>query len=452
MLHYTFPLDGEYEIQVRLTRDRNEQVEGLREPHELELLLDGERVQAVHRGAAARRAKTTSAVDAGPERCASLVTAGPHELGATFLKKPSALLETERQPYQAHFNMHRHPRLHAGRLLGLDHRSVRRRTVRATRRAAAHLCLPARQQPSEEEACAKQILATLMRRAYRRPVTDADLAGPLEVLPASARASGGFEAGIEMGLRAVLVSPEFLFRVERDPPASRRAPPIASATWNWPRGCRSSSGAAFPTTNCSTWPIAASCSTPAVLEQQVRRMLADPRSRALVTNFAAQWLYLRNLDSITPDMRLFPDFDDNLRQAFRQETELFFESIVREDRSVLDLLRADYTFVNERLAKHYGIPNVYGSRFRRVDARRRTAQRGGLLRQGSILTVTSYATRTSPVIRGKWILANLLGMPPPPPPPNVPALKDKHGSASSLDARADGASIAPIRPAPVATS
>jgi hypothetical protein len=152
-------------------------------------------------------------------------------------------------------------------------------------------------------------------------------------------------------------------------------------------------------------------------------MLIDSRSRALVDNFAAQWLHLRNLDAITPDMRLFPDFDDNLRKAFREETELFVDSILREDRSVLDLVRADYTFVNERLAKHYGIPNVYGTRFRRISVGADT-WRGGLLRQGSILTVTSYATRTSPVLRGKWILDNILGVPPPPPPPNVPALKD----------------------------
>jgi hypothetical protein len=169
--------------------------------------------------------------------------------------------------------------------------------------------------------------------------------------------------------------------------------------------------------------IAGRLHEPAVLEAQVRRMLADDRSKALVNNFASQWLHLRNLDATTPDMRLFPDFDDNLRQAFRKETELFFESILREDRSVLDLLRADYTFLNERLAKHYGIPRVYGSRFRRV-ALDRTSWRGGLLRHGSILTVTSYATRTSPVVRGKWILDTLLGVPPPPPLPDVPALKD----------------------------
>jgi hypothetical protein len=162
---------------------------------------------------------------------------------------------------------------------------------------------------------------------------------------------------------------------------------------------------------------------PAGLEQQVRRMLADPKSESLVSNFADQWLHLRNLDSITPDLRLFPDFDDNLRQAFRRETELFFASLMREDRSILDLLKANHTFLNERLAKHYGLPHIYGSHFRRI-ALEEGSQRGGLLRQGSVLTVTSYATRTSPVIRGKWILENLLGAPPPPPPANVPALKD----------------------------
>ena len=190
---------------------------------------------------------------------------------------------------------------------------------------------------------------------------------------------------------------------------------------------------------------------PAVLERQVTRMLADPRSQNLVTNFASQWLHLRNLDSITPDMRLFPDFDDNLRQAFRQETELLVDSVIRENRSVLDLLRANYTFVNERLAKHYGIPNVYGSRFRRITFGE-DAQRGGLLRQGSILLVTSYPTRTSPVIRGKWILDNVLGVPPPPPPrERAGARRREDGRSGTRRSASAWPSIGRIRRARAAT-
>jgi hypothetical protein len=261
-----------------------------------------------------------------------------------------------------------------------------------------------------------------MRRAYRRPVSAADLQAPM-ALYRKARAGADFDAGIEMALSRVLVSPEFLFRVETDPAGLApntpyRVSDLALATrlsfFLW---------SSIPDDELLDTAVAGTLHQPLVLERQVRRMLADSRSRALVTNFAEQWLHLRNLDAITPDMRLFPDFDDNLRQAFREETELFVDSVLREDRSALDLLKANYTFLNERLAKHYGIPNVYGDRFRRMDVTDGT-WRGGLLRQGSILTVTSYATRTSPVIRGKWVLDNILGVPPPAPPPNVPALKD----------------------------
>src|SRR6266436_240831 len=225
------------------------------------------------------------------------------------------------------------------------------------------VCRPARL--GEEEGCAKQILTTLMRRAYRRPVTAADLEVPLKFYK-EARTDGGFEDGIEMALRAVLVSPEFLFRVEQDPAG------VAANTAYRISDLELASRLSFflwssiPDDELLDAAVQGKLHTPAGLEQQVRRMLADDRSRALVTNFADQWLYLRNLASMTPDMRVFPDFDDNLRQAFRQETELFFESVIREDRNVLDLLRPDYTFLNERLAKHYGFPNVYGSRFRRV--------------------------------------------------------------------------------------
>jgi hypothetical protein len=267
-----------------------------------------------------------------------------------------------------------------------------------------------------------------MHRAYRRPVTSSDLQKPMEFYR-KAKAEDGFDAGIEAALSAVLVSPEFLFRIEQDPAgiASKSAYRLSDlelasrlSFFLW---------SSIPDDELLATAERGDLHKPKVLEKQVRRMLADSRAQNLVRNFAEQWLHLRNLESITPDLRLFPDFDDNLRQAFRHETERHFETALREDRSVLELLKADYTFLNERLAKHYGIPNVYGSRFRRV-ALDKDSERGGLLRQGSVLTVTSYATRTSPVIRGKWVLENLVGAPPPPPLPDVPALKDNTVSAN----------------------
>ena len=274
---------------------------------------------------------------------------------------------------------------------------------------------------ANEGRCARTILTTLARRAYRRPVTDADVE-PLLAFFGEGRKTGGFDVGVEWALKRLLVGPEFLLRVESDPPdarpnTSRRISDLELASrlsfflWN-----------SIPDDELVALAARKQLGTPATLTRQIRRMMADSRFGAFVENFGGQWLYLRNLAAVVPVQQSFPDFDDTLRQAFRRETELFFESIVREDRSALDLLRADYTFVNERLARHYGIADVTGSRFRRVtlgpDSKRR-----GLLGQGSILTVTSYPDRTSPVVRGKWILENLLGAPPPAPPPNVPELK-----------------------------
>jgi hypothetical protein len=427
VLRYTFPLDGEYEIQIRLMRDRNEHVEGLTEAHDLELLLDRERVQLFSVKPPQREAGTSEDYQPSHDNVDQQLTmrvpvkAGPHTIGVAFLKNPSALLETVRQPYQAHFNFYRHPRIqpaiyslsivgpYAAKGPG---ETPSRRRIFVSRPATA----------DEEEGAAKRILAPLMRRAYRRPVTDADLRGPL-ALYRNARAEDGFEAGVEMALSAVLVSPEFLFRVEQDPAGIRPNTVYRLSDLELASRLSFFLWSSIPDDELLDVAAAGKLGEPAVLEREVRRMLADARSRTLVTNFASQWLLLRNLAGITPDMRLFPDFDDNLRQAFRQETELFVESVLREDRSALDLLNANYTFVNERLARHYGIPHVYGSRFRRVTLDG-DGRRGGLLRHASILTVTSYATRTSPVLRGKWILDNILGVPPPPPLPDVPALKD----------------------------
>ena len=421
---YTFPLDAEYEISIRLARDRNEHIDGLRDPQQVELLLDRKRlrlftIERPPRGEDHHQADRHL-------RTRVFVEAGPHEIAATFLKRPTALLETERKPYEARFNFYRHrrtqPAVYSVSVLGPYEAKGPGETPSRERIFG---CRPGRE--SEEDACARQIIRTMMRRAYRRPVTDADLARPFNFYR-QARARDGFEAGIEMTLRALLVSPEFLFRVEQDPAgvtpgAAYRVSDLQLASrlsfFLW---------SSIPDDELLDAAIEGELRNPAVLEEQVRRMLADERAESLVTNFAAQWLYLRNLESIRPDMRRFPDFDENLRRALRKETELFFGSVLREDRSVLDLLDADYTFVNERLAKHYGIPNVYGSRFRRI-ALDDGSRRGGLLRHGSILTVTSYPTRTSPVIRGNWVLDNLLGIPPPPPPANVPALEDNKVAA-----------------------
>jgi hypothetical protein len=428
---YTFPVDAVYEFQLRLARDRNEHVEGLRGEHDVELMLDGERIKLFR--VRPPTGGTDHHVVDKDLNVRIAVKAGPHVVSAAFPMRPSTLIETERQPYQAHFNMDRHPRIQpAVYSVSINGPYEAKGPGDTPSRRRLFICQPASE--SEQEPCAKKILSTVMRRAYRRPVNAADLQAPMKFFR-EARTEGGFDNGIEMALRAVLVSPEFLFRVEQDPagvPAGKayRLSDLALASrlsfFLW---------SSIPDDELLTVAAQGKLRQPAVLSAQVKRMIADPRSSVLVTNFANQWLYLRNLPSITPDMRLFPDFDDNLRQAFRKETELFFESITREDRSVLDLLGANYTFVNERLAKHYGIPNIYGSRFRRVEFGT-DGVRGGLLGQGSILTVTSYATRTSPVIRGKWILDNILGVPPPPPPAAVPALGEKHSGSKFLTMRA----------------
>jgi Protein of unknown function (DUF1592)/Protein of unknown function (DUF1588)/Protein of unknown function (DUF1595)/Protein of unknown function (DUF1587)/Protein of unknown function (DUF1585) len=430
LIPFTFPQDGEYEIGLRLARDRNEHVEGLREPHVIEVLLD-RKPTASFNLTAPKTERDHQTADAH-FKTRIPVTAGAHKLGVTFVRDSSSLLETKRQPFEAHYNMHRHPRITPAlfqvsitgpfKPQGPGDTAARRRIF---------VCRP--NGAGEEEACAERILATLMRRAYRRPVTEADLKSPMQ-LYRSARTEGNFDSAIEMALAAVLVNPNFLFRIEADPPGV--APHSAYAIPDVQLASRLSFflWSSIPDDALLDLAERGELRKPGALERQALRMLADPRSRSLVTDFAGQWLHLRNLDSITPDLRLFPDFDDNLRQAFRRETELLFESVLRDDRSVLDLLRSDYTFLNERLAKHYGIPHVYGSRFRRVSLGDDRV-RGGLLRQGSILTVTSYANRTSPVIRGKWILENIVGTPPPPQPANVPALKDNTVS-SSLSVRA----------------
>ena len=427
LIPYTFPRDGDYDIEVRLARDRNEHIEGLTEPHEVVVLID--RVEVARFTVNPPKAEKDHATADAALKTRTKVKAGPHQIGVTFVKNPSSVLETKRQPYQAHYNFHRHPRLtpalYQTSITGPYHDSGPGDTPSRRR-----IFVKSPRSREDEDACAEVVLSALTRRAYRRDVTDDDLQTPLAFYRKARTEPGGdFEAGIEAALSAVLVNPNFLFRIEVDPPGI--APRTAYRIGDFELASRLSffiwSG--IPDDELLDLASRRELSRPEVLERQVRRMLADHRSSSLVSNFASQWLHLRNLESITPDLRLFPDFDDNLRSAFRRETELMFETMIHEDLSILSLLKSDHAYLNERSARHYAIPHVYGDRYRRVD-RAGEFGRGGLLRQGSVLTVTSYATRTSPVIRGKWILDNLLGSPPPPPPANVPALKDNTVSSS----------------------
>ena len=430
---YTFPQDGEYDIQIWLMRDLAGSVGGLREPrtHELLVLLDREKVGSF-----------TIQKPANPDDDTTLdknlkvrvpVHAGPHNLGVTFVKDGSSLIETARQPTQSRFNERRHPRTAPA----ISQFSVTGPyAAKGAEDTPSHrrlfVCRPTGQDKEQQDKCAREILSTLMRRAYRRPVTKAEVDEPMAFYR-DGRAEGDFEAGIERALSAVLINPDFLFRVESDPKKVAANGVYRISDLELASRLSFFMWSSVPDDELLDAAIRGKLSQPGELEKQARRMLADRRSFNIASNFAGQWLRLRNVEAVTPNAALFRDFDDNLRQAFRQETELFLDSVLREDRSVLNLIRADYTFLNERLAKHYGVPNVYGTRFRRVTLPPET-HRGGLLRQGSVLSVTSYATRTSPVLRGVFVLKNVFGAPPPPPPTNVPAL-DESNVAANLSMR-----------------
>ena len=452
LIHHNFPLDGEYVIKVKLLKSTVDLLFGGTAPDEtLEIAVNGERVQALTINPAPKEApKPVAQAGAAPSsfdpagatklsmsqppdslEARVAVKAGPQTVTVAFVKKSYALAEDLMQPFERSTfdpsDPKGLPHVLSVSIGGPFHPGGSGET---RSRKRIFVCHPASSR--EELPCARKIVSTLARRAYRRPVTDSDLETLLSFYQ-TARNSGTFEDGIEMALRRILASPQFVYRFERDPanisPAAvyrlsdiEIASRLSFFLWS-----------SIPDDELLNLATAGKLKDPAVLELQVKRMLADARAESLVTNFADQWLYLRNLRAVAPDLETFPNFDDNLRQAFRRETELFFESIMREDRNVLRLLDADYTFVNERLAHHYGIPNVYGSQFRRVpvgsDARR------GLLGQGSILTVTSVATRTSVVQRGKWMLENVLGTPPNPPPANVPPLKENANGSKALSMR-----------------
>jgi mono/diheme cytochrome c family protein len=425
LIRHNFPLDAEYQFSVFLLRNIVGYMKGLEWPHELEITIDSERVFLAPVGGDADNemsdANFAAAADTIDERLKTRipVSAGPHEIGVAFIRRNSAESHEPLEPHTRDHdlqNMNGVPLLDYVDITGPFDATGPGETPSRDR---IFSCYPT--SPAEETPCAGAVLGDLVRRAYRRPVS-ADELDQVMGFYEDGRRGGTFETGIQAGLRFVLASPNFIFRSEPDPagiPPGTVYPlePLALASrlsfFLW---------SSIPDDALLEAAVSGDLRDPALLEAQVLRMLRDPRSEALIENFAGQWLLLRNLQSVTPDTLLFPDFDDNLRRAFRRETELLVGSVLREDRPVIDLIDADYTFVNDRLGAHYGIPNVYGSHFRRValtdDSRR------GLLGQGSILTVTSYPNRTSPVLRGKFILENLMGTPPPAPPPDVPDLEE----------------------------
>ncbi|HEX4997001.1 MAG TPA: DUF1592 domain-containing protein [Terriglobia bacterium] len=425
LIQHNFPLDAEYDINVVLLRNVLGYLTGLEWPHQLEVSIDGERVFLAPVGGPDDNrmsdANFATAADALDERLKVHVPvkAGPHAIAVTFLRKNSSESDEPLQPHTRDHdlqNMNGIPRIDHVNILG-PFNGVSSGDTPSRRRIFS--CVPAG--AGDESACAKRILTTLARRAYRQPPSADDVATLMRFYERS-RKTGAFESGIQAALEYLLAAPKFLFRAEPDPAGVRPGEIYRVTDLELASRLSFFLWSTIPDDELLTLAEQKKLSAPATLEAQVKRMLSDPRSQALVDNFAGQWLFLRNLQSARPDGKTFPNFDDTLRQAFRKETELFVASVIREDRPTLDLLTADYTFVNERLARHYGIPNVYGSHFRRVTVT--DEARRGLLGQGSILTVTSYPNRTSPVLRGKWILENILGTPPPAPPPNVPPLKE----------------------------
>jgi hypothetical protein len=435
-VRHTFPVDGEYVVKVRLQRTYTEIIRGMSEPHQLEVRVDRRLLKQFSIGGVAgmppaeQQRYARDADEALEVRFAA--KAGAALVAADFVKE-ARLAEGIYVPppplasFEFSGKADTDAAIDSMHIVGPYHGM---RPDMSPSRRKIFICEPTR--PSEERGCARTIAAALARRAYRRQVKPGEIDALLQLYE-QGRAGGGFDTGIEWVVERLLVAPDFLFRVEREPVGARAGMPYRVSDVALASRLSFFLWSSIPDEELLRLAERGRLHDGAVLDGQVGRMLSDPRASALITNFAGQWLYLRNLRGHAPDPDLFVDFDDNLREAFQRETELFLESQRREDRSVIDLLRANYTFVNERLARHYGIPGIYGSHFRRVELP--DDRRAGLLGQGSILTVTSYAHRTSPVVRGKWLLENLLGAPPPPPPANVPALKENNEGGKPASVR-----------------
>ncbi|HET9267881.1 MAG TPA: DUF1592 domain-containing protein [Vicinamibacterales bacterium] len=437
LVRHIFPADGEYELSARLNRtvlNGYAGVEGWDHPNELVFMVDDDIVHTVKIGGPedhdASVKEPIAMVAKLDERLKTRVTltAGPHDIAVTWRERSFIRQDvwevSQRDSQEVHF---------AGGLPRLRTMSVTGpfKVTGVSRESAARsrlfVCRPAA--AAEETACAGRILSSLARRAYRRTLSQADIDAPLSFYRQARDAGGSFDQGIGAGVARVLASPSFLYRMERDPAGLRPGVPHRVSDTELASRLSFFLWSSIPDQRLMTLATTGQLRNPAVLEAQVRRMIADRRADALVSNFTGQWLQLRSLESrVTPDLLMFPDFDDNIRKAFRRETELFFAYILRGNRSTLELLDADYTFLNERLAKHYGIGGVYGSRFRLVKLA--DPRRHGLLGQGSLLSLTAVATRTSPVQRGKLILTTFLDTPPPPPLPSVPTLEESNKSAT----------------------
>lgn len=434
LIEHNFPVDGEYQFNNYLTRNIVGYMTGLEWPHVFEISIDGELVFSAQVGGPednlasdSNFAKAADAIDLRLQTRIP-VQAGRRKVAVTWQQKNAA--ETH-EPLELHTrdldlqNMNGLPTLDYTDIIGPFNVSGAGET--ASRRQIFS-CYP--QDKAAEPECAEQILSTLGRRAYRRPLDNADMNLIFSYYEDGAR-QGGFERGIQSALRFILTSPEFLFRSEPDPEGVVPGEVYALSDLALASRLSFFLWSSIPDDELLDLAIRKQLSNPEVFEMQVERMLQDPKAVALVDNWAAQWLFLRNLKSINPDTRAFPNFDDKLRNAFYTETSMFIQSIIRNDRPVTELMTADYTYVNDRLAQHYGMSNIYGSHFRRVAYS--NPDRRGLLGHGSILTVTSYPNRTSPVLRGKWVLENILGSPAPAPPPNVPALDEQLTAVSVRD-------------------
>jgi hypothetical protein len=435
---HTFPVDGEYGISVRLRRNGYDYIVGSAEPHRIEIRIDGVRVGAFTIGGEDKGTPAPLGFSGnlpGTSEWEHYVTtfdealklrvpvkAGNRVVGVSFVSRPVKLEGVRQRPETGMLdslmwdNPWGNPAVENIKIDGPYNAAGVSDTPSRKR---LFVCRPA---DANDETCARRILGHVARRAYRRPVADAEV-DTLAGFYRAGRASG-FDAGIELALERVLTDPSFLFRIVRDPAGVAPGSPYRLSDVDLASRLSFFLWSSIPDDGLLDLAVRGRLHEPAVLAGQVKRMMADPRAVALVENFAGQWLQLRNIANAAPNGRAFPEFDELLRQSLRKETELFVESTMREDRSLIDLLTANYSFINGRLARHYGIPDIYGEQFRRVTFAE-GLNRGGLLGHGSLLTITSYPARTSPVLRGKWVLENILGSPPPPPPPNVPGLPER---------------------------